>query len=167
MIHEGYNDIIEAFSYSIGNFVNLFMGGLYNLFKIILLQTDSNGNVIGLNFLGTCIFCILGLIFTLWIISYLIQNMSFGQTKEDLPTFTDTEHSSYWGNVIKDSVKKQNQIGSRMANKLMYDNMKMAENKVEMKLLRTKYNYYNRRITYANKQWQKYNSRINKSRKRK
>ena len=59
-MHNAYGSVVNAFTYSISTYVNLIMGGIYNLFKIILLETDSSGNVIGFNFLGTCIILILG-----------------------------------------------------------------------------------------------------------
>lgn len=105
-MHEGYQDIIEVFNYSIGEYIDMLIRAIYNVFQILLLEVDSNGNVIGLNFLGTCIACIILLYVVVWLVTYLVTNLSFGQTKDDLPTFSDIENEAYWENQFNNELKK-------------------------------------------------------------
>lgn len=105
-MHNAYTSVLDTFTYSISEYVGLLMNAIYNFFQILILETDSSGNVIGFNFLGTCIILILGLYLIVWGVSYLLGLFAFGQKKEDLPKFSDIENEMYWENQFNKEIKK-------------------------------------------------------------
>lgn len=105
-MHDAYTSVLDTLTYSISEYVGLLMNAIYNFFQILILETDSNGNVVGFNFLGTCIILILGLYLIVWGVSFLLSLFAFGQKKENLPTFSDIENEMYWENQFNNELKK-------------------------------------------------------------
>lgn len=114
-MHPGTGGFIDDLTMSMETYVDYMMSAFFNLFKFMFCEYDVNGNITGLNLLGSIVIIMLAILIIGAIIRYLLETFTPWHHEDDVVTVRLEEET------IKDPTEITEEEESRLVHQFYYN----------------------------------------------